>query len=180
VFDSRSKRFPVRILVYSFSEDDPSKCTAEKMVRKGYAVKIRSVREVPRKAIVLNPYSKLFISVEDRVFVRDYGLVVVDVSWNKLLDGRLFPRINRGVHRKLPILYAANPVNYGRPGILSSLEAVIAALYITGFIEEALELARLYKWSNIFIELNKELLEAYSKAKNRKEVEQIHREQIEI
>ncbi len=175
-----SREFPIRIMVYGFSEDDPSKCTAEKMIRKGYAVKINSVKRIPRRAIVLDPFSKIFLSPEDRLFVERYGLVVVDVSWNKLLSGESFPRINRGVHRKLPILYAANPINYGKPGILSSLEAVIAALYITGFIQEALSLTGLYKWAKVFVELNKELLEAYSKASNRNEIEQIHREQIEI
>ncbi len=175
-----SKEFPIKIIVYGFSEDDPGKCTAEKMVRKGYAVKVDSIRRIPRKAIVLDPFSHLFLSPEDRLFVERYGLVVIDVSWNRLLSGGSFPRVNRGVHRKLPILYAANPVNYGKPGILSSLEAVIAALYITGFIREALSLTGLYKWARVFVELNKELLEAYSKASNRNEVERIHREQIEI
>ncbi len=177
---SINKVSSIKIMVYGFGEDDPNKCTAEKMVRKGYAIKIRSSRIIPRKAVVLDPFSRVFLSPEDRWFIDRYGLVVVDVSWNKLLGGDNFPRINRGVHRRLPILYAANPINYGKPGVLSSLEAVIAALYITGFIEEALSLAGLYKWAKVFIELNKELLEAYSKALNRNEVEQIHREQIEI
>lgn len=175
-----SKKFPIRIMVYGFGEDDPSKCTAEKMVRKGYAVTVNSVKRIPRKAIILDPFSHLFLSSEDRLFVERYGLVVIDVSWNKLLNGESFPRINRGVHRKLPILYAANPINFGKPEILSSLEAVIAALYITGFIQEALNLTGLYKWAKIFVELNKELLEAYSRASDRNEIEHIHREQIEI
>ena len=168
----------VKVMVYSFGEDDPSKCTAEKMVRKGYAVRARSVREIPRRAIVLNPYSRVMLSIEDRFLVERYGLVVVDVSWNKLLEGKMFPKINRGVHRRLPILYAANPINYGRPNVLSSLEAVIAALYITGFKHEAVELTGLYKWAKVFIELNRELLEAYSTARNRLEVEKIHREHL--
>ncbi len=166
----------VKVYVYTRKEDDPSKCTAEKMVRLGYATRIGKSIKFPRKAVVLNPYARLILGPEDRELVEKYGLVVVDVSWNKLIRGEEgFPRL-RGQHRRLPYLIAANPVNYGKPFMLSSLEAVIAALYILGYINESIMFSRLFKWAKTFIDLNKELLEAYSKAESRDVVEKISRE----
>ncbi len=152
-------RLRVRIYVVQFGEDDPRKCTAEKMVRKGFAMKVPP-REVPKKAIVLNPFASETLSPSDRELVEKYGVAVVDASWNRLC-GRHFARV-RGVHRRLPMLFAVNPVNYGIVNKLSSIEAVAAALYITGFREEACAVLSLFKWGRNFIEFNRELLEHYS------------------
>jgi pre-rRNA-processing protein TSR3 len=67
-------------------------------------------------------------------------------------------------------MLAANPVNYGKPFKLTTLEAFAATLYIFGYIDQARELLQLYKWGPHFLELNKEPLEDYRKAENSKEV----------
>lgn len=152
---------PPRILVVYYGEDDPSKNTALKMVRKGLARRIhpRMIRGAP---IVLDPYAGEVLGPWRRGHVEKWGIVVVDASWNKLEPGKL-KRI-RGLHVRLPPLLAGNPVNYGRPCRLSSIEAVAAALYITGYAEAYEKLLGLYKWMNTFHTLNAELLEAYREA----------------
>ena len=150
-----------KIYVIYFREDDPRKNTSLKMVRKGLAklVDKRYRYSIPRKAIILNPFAKEVLTPRDRKYIIKYGIVVVDASWKKL-SPRYFRSI-RGLHRKLPFLIAGNPVNYGKPYMLSSIEAVTAALYITGFDEVVEKLIGLYKWMNTFITLNKELLNEY-------------------
>ncbi len=150
-----------RILVVYYAEDDPSKNTALKMVRKGFARRIhpRWIRGAP---IVLDPYAGEMLGSWHRGYVDRWGVVVVDASWNRLEPEKL--RNIRGLHVRLPPLLAGNPVNYGHPCRLSSIEAVAATLYITGYTETYEKLLGLYKWMNTFHTLNIELLEAYRSA----------------
>ena len=151
----------VKIYVVYFREDDPRKNTSLKMVRAGLA---RLTRRFPKRAIVLDPYARRFLGPWDRGYIEKYGVVVIDASWKKLSPDKL--RKLYGIHRKLPLLIAGNPINYGKPWILSSIEAVTATLYITGFDEVVEKLKGLYKWMNTFILLNKELLDTYRSIEN--------------
>jgi len=76
-------------------------------------------------------------------------------------------------HRALPFLLAANPVNYGTPFRLNSVEAFAAALYILGQKEQAERILGKFSWGLGFLELNRAPLEEYSKAKNSAEVIEI-------
>lgn len=160
-----SRGIDVGIYVIHFREDDPLKNTALKMVRKGLATLIR---RPPPNALVLNPFAQELLGPWDKGCIDMHGLVIVDASWKKI-SRDYFSKI-RGEHRRLPYLLAANPINYGKPMVLSSIEAVIAALYITGHVEAALKLAGLFKWLKTFLELNKEPLDEYSKAKSIEEL----------
>jgi pre-rRNA-processing protein TSR3 len=82
------------------------------------------------------------------------------------------------VPRSLPYLVAANPTHYGRPTILSTAEALSAALFILGERDRAKELLALFKWGPTFLELNRELLEVYARARDSAEVISLQREFI--
>ncbi|MEZ0394651.1 MAG: DUF367 family protein [Desulfurococcaceae archaeon] len=151
----------LEVLVLHMREDDPRKNTALKMVRMGLA-RLASREDLGRGAIVLNPYSSDLLGPWLRGEAERRGILVLDASWRRLSPER-FRRV-RGVHVRLPPLLAGNPVNYGRPCILSSAEAVAAAARILGHPELYSRLLGLYKWMRTFHELNDELLEEYSRA----------------
>ncbi len=159
----------IRLIAIIRGEDDPKKCTAAKLVRLGELKPIPSSR-VPHGSVVLDPEAEKSISREDLDAARAKGLLVVDVSWNKLVR---FPRIRSGLKRRaLPFLLAANPTNFGKPQRLSSAEAVAASLYILGEKDHAERLMGKFKWGPTFIDINRERLEAYASCDTSAEVVQ--------
>ena len=155
----------VRLYVYHMRQDDARKCTAMKLRRFGLAHVFFSLREAPRGALILDPLAKKALSRQDRPIMLARGLLAVDCSWAHI-ETFPAPRALRGPRRCLPYLVAANPVNYGVPTKLSTAEALAAALYIAGFKEQAEEVLSIFKWGPVFLELNRELLEAYSEAED--------------
>ena len=159
----------VRLVIVHYNEDDPRKCTARKMQRFEQAELVSSVRHVPHDAVLLSPFAKKSLSMEDTAAVHRHGLVAVDCSWKTAED--VFGVLEaKNPSRALPFLVAANPVNYGKPFQLTTLEAFAAALYIIGDIGQAKELVQLYKWAPHFLELNHEPLECYRQATSSAEV----------
>jgi len=122
------------------------------------------MRRIPSSAIVLNPASSKTLSLEDRELIQGNGLVALDCSWN--LSEAVFDRNIPGNNRRLPILLAGNPTNYGIAGRLSTAEALAAALILTGFRQPAGEILSLFKWGETFLSLNHDPLEKYSNAKS--------------
>lgn len=84
----------------------------------------------------------------------------MDVSWKR----DTFPSVPQASARALPYLLAANPVNYGKPFVLSSVEAIAAALFIFGREEEARGVLAKFSWGEQFFRLNVEPLVAYASA----------------
>ncbi len=169
-------KMPVEIFVYDKGQCDPKKCTAKKMVRKELAKGLESLHAVPRRALVLNPFAEKALSREDREAAEDHGLVVMDLSWKNIDD---FPRIRVDVEeRALPLLFAANPVNWGKPQKLTSVEAVAAALIIVGFREQAEETLSKFSWGEQFLILNEEPLERYASVDTSREVVEIQRDYL--
>ncbi len=72
--------------------------------------------------------------------------------------------------RLLPLLFAANSVNYGRPYKMNTVEATAACLYITGFKDDARRLLSPFGYGVEFLRLNFDALEAYSNCVNSAEV----------
>jgi len=154
-----------------YGQDDPTKCTARKMVRMQMARSVNRKFHASDSTVVLNPYAHRTISPDDRGVK---GILVLDCSWKQAKE--VFFRKLGGKHRHLPGLLAANPTNYSRLGILSSLEALAASLFILGEDSRAEGLLALYKWGPIFESLNKEPLEAYRNARSEAEVLKLERE----
>ncbi|MCL7418682.1 MAG: DUF367 family protein, partial [Halalkalicoccus sp.] len=107
-------------------DDDPEKCTARKLARFDLAELHRSDRATPY-GIVLNPHAERALSPADRE--KTDRLVALDCSWESAGEA-LFSMA--GEHRALPYLVAANPVNFGRPFELTTVEALAAGLTILG------------------------------------------------
>jgi pre-rRNA-processing protein TSR3 len=158
----------VRIVVYHAGQCDPKKCTALKLKRHGLVEIVNRIRFLPKRAVVLNPFSEIAFSPADRARIQQFGLAALDFSWEHA-EKPLIKSV-RGTSRCLPYLVAGNPVNFGSPTKLSTVEALAAALYIAGFKEEAYRLLSIFTWGHTFIEINKERLEDYAKAKDSKAI----------
>jgi pre-rRNA-processing protein TSR3 len=139
-----------------------------KLKRRGLARLVTKTRFLPKRAVVLNPFSEIAFSPADRKRVEDFGLVALDCSWEHA--EKVLLKHVKGTSRCLPILIAGNPVNFGKATKLTTAEALAAALYIAGFKQEAAELLSIFSWGHTFLELNRELLENYASAQNSTEI----------
>ncbi|MGA2791050.1 MAG: DUF367 family protein [Candidatus Bathyarchaeia archaeon] len=157
-----------KLFVVLMRQDDPRKCTAAKLARLRLSRPLYRAAQIPRRSIVLNPFSSMVVLPKDGSIIEAYGLVAVDCSWEKA-DSALATRLP-GSGRRLPTLLASNPTNYAKQHKLSSAEAMAAALYITGFVEPAKRLLSPFKWGNTFFTLNHEPLDSYSQAKTPEEM----------
>ena len=160
----------MRIIVYHAGQCDPKKCTALKLKRHGLIEIVKRVKLIPRGAIVLNPLAEKAFSPADKSRIERYGLAALDCSWEKAQKTLESSLKMRRYSRCLPYLIAANPVNYGIPTKLSTVEALSAALYILNFKEQAVKLLSIFKWGREFLRLNGSFLERYSKAKDSKDI----------
>jgi len=167
----------MRIIVYHAEECDPKKCTSIRLGKKGKIKVTNKLNKIPKGAIILDPYAEKALSIEDKESILKNGLAALDCSW-KRIERSAFIFKGAKYHRSLPFLVAANPTNYGRPCILSTAEALAATFYIIGLKDIARDLMSLFKWGPHFIELNRELLDAYSHAENSMEVVTIQNEFI--
>ncbi len=167
----------IQLIVYHANEDDPKKCSAKKLHKFGFVKLEKNIRKVPKHAILLNPFAKKSLSKEDLKIAKKNGILAIDCSWKNAENS--FEYLDQeNISRALPFLVAANPVNYGKPFKLTTLEAFASALYILGEKEHAKDILNIYKWAPHFLELNKQPLEEYRLAKNSKEVIQIMMEYI--
>jgi pre-rRNA-processing protein TSR3 len=158
----------VKVVVYHAKQCDPKKCTALKLGRFNLVRVVHRIRALPKGSVILNPFSKKAFSPSDRLRLEKRGLAAIDCSW--IHADEVFELSMRGASRCLPYLIAANPVNYGAPTKLSTVEALAAALYIAGLKDKAERLLSIFKWGPQFINLNRELLDSYAEAKDSGEV----------
>jgi len=152
-------------------DDDPAKCTARKLARFDLATLHRTHRETPY-GVVLNPHAERALSPADSTET----LVALDCSWESAGEARFeLP----GEHRALPYLVAANPVNYGKPLRLTTVEAFAAALVILGEREQAERILSKFTWGETFLEMNEEPLRRYAACEDSSEVVEVQSEYVE-
>ncbi len=170
----------VKIIILIGREDNPNKCTGEKLVRSGIARKIKRLSELPHCSILLNPLANSYLKKSDSVYIENCGIAAIDISWKQSLYLLRKALTIHTRHRVLPLLIAANPINYGKPFKLSTAEAIAASLFITGFIEEANKILSEFKWGHQFLELNRYRLEKYSQTNSDEELDRIQKELFNI
>ena len=164
----------VRVYVFNAEQCDPKRCSARRLAKFDLVESVDRLGSLPKKAIMLDPFAKRALSPADAEQASNRGVVILDCSWAHAGDTfKKAKRIARLRSRGLPFLLAANPVNYGKPYRLSSLEAAAAALTILGDAAHAHRLAAATNWGTTFMQLNAEPLEEYAGAENSTEVVRI-------
>ncbi|XP_052896071.1 18S rRNA aminocarboxypropyltransferase [Anopheles moucheti] len=167
-------KFPVSM--WDLKHCDPKKCSGRKLARHGLIKNLRLGQKFP--GLVLTPVGVNCVSPQDREIIKSLGIAVVDCSWARL-DETPFNKIRSPNPRLLPFLVAANPINYGKPCKLSCVEAIAASMYITGYKQEALWYLNKFSWGHSFVELNQELLDAYARCANSKEILEVQQQYLE-
>jgi len=160
----------MKLFIIDYGQDDPKKCTGKKLVRLGFAKLTKH-----EMGIVLDPFSRITLSIDDKELALKEGITALDASWN-IITEKTF--IKKNTHRRLPALFAGNPTHYAIAYKLSTLEALAAALYILDEVNEAMKLLNTVKWGHTFLELNKEILEAY-RGRKEKEILKVENEIID-
>jgi pre-rRNA-processing protein TSR3 len=169
--------YKIKLIIYHANQDDPTKCSARKLARFGLAELELNIKRIPKNSLLLNPYAEKSLSKADISLAQKKGIVAVDCSWKNAED--CFKNLNKkSVSRSLPFVIAVNPINYGKPYKLTTLEAFITALYILGCEKKAKKISKLYKWSQNFIELNRDPLNEYKNAKDSTEIINIMKQYI--
>ncbi len=154
------------------AQDDPKKNTAVRVSKDNLLRLHKNFRRLPKRGIILEPLCGKVLGPEDReLFENNGALVGLDCSWAQIEESvEHVMRRTRLKPRTLPLLLAANPVNWGKPGKLSTVEALAASLYLLGRVEQARNLLSKFRWGERFLELNQEPLDAYSNAKSSAEL----------
>ena len=156
----------IELFVLMLKQDDPFRCTAAKLVKFNL---IRRVSHIYKDALVLNPFATVTLIRQDVKI--SSSVCAIDCSWSRANDELKYRKAaSHGIQRRLPLLLAANPTNYSRAGMLSTVEALAGSVYILGFRERAAELMNKFKWGHTFLELNANILEEYSNAESSSEI----------
>jgi pre-rRNA-processing protein TSR3 len=138
---------------------------------------------LPRKGIILEPLCGKVFGPEDHSILLEQGgsIVGLDCSWAQIEPSvQQVMKRTRLQPRMLPLLLAANPVNWGKPGRLTTAEALATVLYLVGRREQAAEVLGAFRWGQRFFELNQEPLDAYSEAKSSAELVELQFEFFDL
>ena len=152
------------LVAYRDNSCDPRKCTVKKLERAGFIRLVKKISQIPRNTLLLDPTAEQALSPADRSVK---SITVLDCSWEVLNTGAVSAW---RIRRALPFLVAANPVNFGKPCMLSSVEALAAALFIIGEEQQAHDILGKVSWGIRFLEVNEEPLTLYAAAKDSTEV----------
>lgn len=156
----------IPLFALGLEQCDPKRCTMKKLARFGLLAEHARVHQLPRGGLVLTPESEVALSRADAPAAEAFGLGVIDTSWKHAE----FPSLPHHPTRALPFLLAANPVNYGKAFVLSSVEALAAALVILGHGDQARRILAKFSWGEQFLLLNAEPLAEYAECATSAEV----------
>lgn len=165
------------------AQDDPKKNTAVRLSKRGELKLHERFNRLPRRGIILEPLCGKVLGPEDHSLLLEEGgsLVGLDCSWNQIEDSvQQVMKRTKLKPRMLPLLLAANPVNWGKPSKMTTAEALAASLYLIGKDEQARNLLSAFRWGDQFFILNKEPLEAYRDAKSSSELVDLQFEFFDI
>jgi pre-rRNA-processing protein TSR3 len=154
----------IPLVAYRDNTCDPKKCTVKKLEKAGLIRIVKKISQIPRNTLLLDPTAEKALSPADR---GPASITVLDCSWEVVITGAV--RTWR-IRRALPFLAAANPVNFGKPCVLSSVEALAAALFILGEEQQSRDILAKVSWGIRFLEVNAEPLSLYVTAKDSAEV----------
>ncbi len=115
----------MELIIYHANQCDPKKCSGKKLARFELVRLTRHINQL-RPFLVLSPFSEKALSPADK---GTRGLAALDCSWAHAEEVFSHFRLQE---RALPFLVAANPVNFGKPFKLSTVEALAAGLVILG------------------------------------------------
>lgn len=163
-------------------QDDPKKNTVVRASRHNKLTLHKQIRRLPKRGIILEPLCGKVLGPEDHDMIINGGSIVgLDCSWEQIEPSvEKVMRTTRLKPRMLPLLLAANPVNWGKPFKMTTAEAIAASLYLVGREEQARDLLSSFRWGEQFFKLNDEPLKAYSEAKTSQELVDLQFEFFDI
>ena len=160
-------RTSVPLAMWEMNQNDKKRDTGTRLCNIGMARVLKPKERFG--GIVMSPAGQRTVSPADKDLVAKGGCCVVNCSW-ACLDKVPFELFKCGNGaRLLPFLLASNPTKYGQPCVLSSCEALAAALYITGFQADSHMVMDRFKWGASFFQLNQEMLDVYAKCQDAEE-----------
>ena len=165
--------YDVPLHIIHLEQDDPKKCTARKLASRELATLHFSTRRPPRRGYLLDPSAGVILGPDDLPLIeKGAALVALDCSWKRLTESisqirKSSPRLEG---RTLPLVLAANPVSWGKPGRLSTVEALAVCLMLLGKDDQASRILKPFSWGEQFLILNAEPLKAYKDAESREEI----------
>ena len=164
------------------AQDDPKKNTAVLASKRGNLKLHKRINTLPKRGIILEPLCGKVFGPEDHALIINGGsLVGLDCSWAHIEESvAQVMRRTRLQPRMLPLLLAANPVNWGKPGRLTTAEALATVLYLIGRVKQARDVLGAFRWGERFFELNKEPLDAYAQAQTSAELVELQFEFFDI
>mmetsp|Transcript_12340 Transcript_12340/g.16960 ORF Transcript_12340/g.16960 Transcript_12340/m.16960 type:complete len:303 (-) Transcript_12340:6-914(-) len=166
------KSLTVGIYLWEFGQNDPKRDSGSKMCRLGYANKLRIGQGFG--GIVLSSSASTFVNPKDKELIQKFGIAGINCSWNRLEEIPFDAMGKSRNHRLLPLLFAANSVNYGKPFKMNTAEATAACLYIAGFKDDAAAILSPFGYGPEFLRLNLIALEAYCTCNSSEEVSGLH------
>ncbi len=163
----------VPLHIIHLDQDDPKKCTARKLAARDLATLHFDTRRPPRRGYLLDPSAGTILGPDDLPLIeKGAALVALDCSWKQLDESLIKIRKSspRLEGRTLPLVLAANPISWGKPGRLSTVEALAVCLVLLDKEEQAKRILKPFSWGEQFFVLNAEPLLAYKGAETREKM----------